>query len=176
MKLRYLSINQLSELTGKDRRTIKKRLADVAVHETTATSIIYDTHLALPVLFGLTDTENAEARLQEEKIKFEAARAERTEIEVAKIKGELVSIEEVAKTVELEYTYVRAHLVSIPSKAAKTLSLIDDPALVKARLEEYINEALVELSADNEMIENVQRASNEALKESTSDVEAETET
>lgn len=175
MKLRYLSMNQLSEITGKDRRTIKKRLADVPVHETTSTSHIYDAHLALPILYGVTDSESLEAQLQEEKIKFERARAEKTEIEVAKIKGELVSIEDVKKVNDRLFTYVRAHLISIPSKAAKAISLIDDPAVVKARLEDYINEALTELSDEEKAVAYVGNFSETTMQITTSDTETETD-
>jgi hypothetical protein len=173
--MRYLSISQLSEVTGIDRRTVKKRLANVELHEVDGRAHRYDAHAVLPILYGEVSSENIDQRLVEEQLKYETARAEKIRIEVDKLRGQLVAVEEVARVVEKEYTAVRQGMLSIPTSLAMSLAIETDTKEIKRQLEDAINAVLAELSADERYKENEQngRADTETSEESPDDSEAE---
>lgn len=151
MNLRYLSMTQLSEVTGVDRRTVKSRLADLKPIKTEARAIIYDAHMALPLVLRTGDkmsVSQIEKQMAEEQLRHEKAKADKISLEVQKMQGEVVNIEDVARTVGKEYSYVRAALLSIPSKRAKALAIEDDPAVIQSSLLEDINEVLSHMQAD----------------------------
>lgn len=144
MSGRYFSINQLSIATGKDRRTVKDRLSKILPEKKAGKAIIYDGHKAFPALFKVEDVKE---QLLSESLRLEKGRADKIELELAKISGSQVPIEDVAAVVEKEYTRVRAQLISIPNKISRDLAVIDDPREITIILEDSINEALSELSA-----------------------------
>lgn len=148
MSLRYLSISQLSEVTGKDRRTVTKRLALVAPHTTEGRAILYDAAEAIETIFVSDSVEGMDKKLLKAELGLEIARQAKAEIEVGKLRGELIPIGEVVRCVEKEYSFVRAQIRSLPSKLAKPLSMIADPVEVHSRLLEAVNECLAELVAD----------------------------
>lgn len=152
MSQRYLSINQLNELTGIDRRTIKKRLTELPIHAQDGRATLYDAHKALPMLYA-GDTAGASPanitnQLREEELKLERAKREKLEIEIGRLRGELVPIDEVARTVEKEFNFVRSQVRAMPSKLAKPLSMISDPHDVFERISQVVDECLTELTAD----------------------------
>ena len=94
--MRKLSINELAELTGKDRRTIKKHLADVLPDAAGK----YDSPHALQVLYvgdgGPTYSEamrrlaiarEKSEREKEKKLRMENALAEQSQIDVEDVYG-----------------------------------------------------------------------------------------
>lgn len=171
MKLRFLSINQLSELTGKDRRTIKDRLTGLSPHSEDKRGQYFDTHQALERIFEHKKTEGGiQRKLLQEELRIESARAEKIELEVKAMKGELVPIEDVIKSVEREYTFVRSQLRALPSKLAKPLSMTNDPNEVYTRLTEAVDECLTELTSD-EKFKTVQQTI-QASKEMNLETEA----
>lgn len=150
MDLRYLSMSQLSEVTGVDRRTVKSRLANVEPHKTEGRAIIYDSHEALPIILGFQSESPKETdrQLKEEQLRYESARADKMRLEADQMAGDVVAIDDVTRMVSKEYTYVRATLYSIPSKLATTLAREEDVAVVQAKLHSAIDEALAHLQAD----------------------------
>jgi hypothetical protein len=180
MNLRYLSMSQLAENTGIDRRTVKSRLAAVKPYRIDGKAIIYDAHQVLPILlgFGRSSKEEIETEMKDYERRQEKAKAEKLEIEVAITNGSYVATAEVARAVAAEYANVRARLTSIPSRCAKDLSLEFDPALVKSRLDQEVSEALSELTADEtyEEMTNVEQLEATTEDHSTEVVEAASET
>lgn len=173
-----VSINQLMDITGQSFRTIKKRLETLSPDSEDGRSIFYDSHKAMPLLYANENSRSTENQLGKESLLLERAKREKAEIEVQKLKGEVVFIEEVAKVVEKEYTYVRAQLRSIPSKLAKPLSMLTDPHMVHERLQEAVDECLTELAADKHYEEqriNAQQSLKEVGGEPSESVEANTE-
>lgn len=77
-----------------------------------------------------------------------AAEAALAELDVSKRRGEVVEIEDVAAAVGDDYANVRAKLMSLPTKAAPQLAIIEDSAEAQAVLEKLVHEALEELTAD----------------------------
>lgn len=150
MSLRYLSISQLSEVTGKDRRTISKRLASIQPHSDEGRAYKYDAAVALDLIFASDSVQGMDKQLLKAQLGLELGKQAKIEIEVAKLRGELIPLGEIVKAVEKEYANVRAQLRAIPSKLAKILSMVTDPNEVYLRLTESIDETLTELTADKE--------------------------
>jgi hypothetical protein len=84
-----LSISQLCEITGIDRATISKKLADVPFSEGAKGAKMYDRNVAMPLLFGNTAPQGED----EAKKRKAIAEAEKAELVVKRLKGELVSVD-----------------------------------------------------------------------------------
>lgn len=146
---RYLTMNQLYELTGVDRRTIKKRLEGLNFQKNSGKGHYYDAHEALPRIYQTFDNKHTTERaMAEESLLLERARREKVEIEVKRAKGEYIPIEDVVRDVEQEYNFIRNKLKSLGARLAQRLSLIDDPHVIRHEIDEEMNNCLVELNAD----------------------------
>jgi len=139
---RLFSIRDLIDITRKSDKTIKKKLETLAPTPGPKGAKLYDSAQALALIYA--DVGD----LSTERAKLTVLQQEKLEIEIAKIKGEVVAIEDVAKTVEKEYSFVRAHIRQLPSKLAKPLSMVTDPHEVHAAISEAVDECLTELTAD----------------------------
>ena len=150
MSLRYMSINQMAEITGVDRRTIKSRLAELDPVKKDGRAFLYDAHKALALALGMGGTSESQTDklLKEANLRRESAAADKLEIENAKTRGELVAIEDVARTVGKEYTYVRASILSMPAKLAKPIAMEDDPSVCMSMIKKEVDEILNHLQAD----------------------------
>lgn len=151
------SLGQLEAVTGKSARTIRKRLAGLPPISKTGRGHLYESRLAFPMIYepdfaGKTQAPESAGGYNSDydKNRLQAAKATRAEIDLAKIRGELVEIDSVVKEVEKEYIYVRAAFLSIPTKLAKSLSVMDDPAEIQEELESAINESLSHLQKDKD--------------------------
>ncbi len=153
MSERYKSTSQLSELTGLDRATVKKKLDLIKPHSAKANLKLYDARLALPLLVTPVthDKESKNQKLLDEQLRYESGRADKIELEVQLKRGELVHIEDVGKAVDKEYSRVKASLNALPSKLAKPISMVTDPAKCKELLDEATNEVLAHLTLDAEV-------------------------
>ena len=56
------SVNQLSELTGRDRRTIKKQLEDLRFEAGEKGAHLYESSEALPLIYRVNNLESARAK------------------------------------------------------------------------------------------------------------------
>jgi hypothetical protein len=145
-------MSQLAEVTGIDRRTVKSRLAQIKPFRKEGKAIIYDTHQVLAILLGFDQNGSQEIdprkALLDAELQTEQARAEKLRLEVDKMKGEVVAIDDVCRTVGKEYTYVRAALLALPNKAAKPMAMEDDPTVCQSLLKKEVDEILNHLQAD----------------------------
>lgn len=76
----------------------------------------------------------------------EEALAEIKRLELNKLKGTLVDSEDVLNTSIEINNKIKAKLISIPSKLALELSGLDQPEQIKIRLDQVVDETLLELS------------------------------
>tara|TARA_R110000822_G_scaffold310469_1_gene443298 strand:+ start:136 stop:543 length:408 start_codon:yes stop_codon:yes gene_type:complete len=83
---------------------------------------------------------------EEARAKKTAAEAEITELELAKVRGELVVAEDVVTAWADTLTSLKAKLVSIPSKAAPIVAAEETAAGCQKILDDLVREALEELS------------------------------
>jgi phage terminase Nu1 subunit (DNA packaging protein) len=150
--MKYLSISQLSEVTGIDRRTCKDRI-ETLTPIVKGRSHLYHAREAIPLIinFGLEDNKDEYHRqIRNEELRHEKAKADKIQLQVEKLRGELVPIEDVARVVETEYAAVRAALLAISSKVSGELASMDSVIEIKKLLDGHINEVLAELSADQD--------------------------
>lgn len=77
-----------------------------------------------------------------------AAEAALVELDLAKRRGDVIEIEEVAGVVGDDYANVRAKLLALPSKLAPQIIGAVDAAECQALIERGVSEALEELTAD----------------------------
>ena len=148
MKMRYLSINQLSQVTGRDRATISKRLELLKPHEENGRAKIYDAHEAIPLLYSTEQAKGMQKKIEMVQYEIEKEKLNKLRLDNDAKIGRLVDISEVAKTVEKEYVFVRAQIRSMPARMSKVLSMESDPMVVNSLLAAEIDETLKELISD----------------------------
>jgi phage terminase Nu1 subunit (DNA packaging protein) len=77
------------------------------------------------------------------------AEASLSELSLARERGELIEIAEVATIVAREYSTIRAKLLSLPSKLSGLVYSLQDQRAVRELLDKEFRELLAELSADS---------------------------
>lgn len=77
-----------------------------------------------------------------------AAEAAMMELDLAKRRGEMIEIDEVAQVVGDDYANVRAKLLSMPTKLSPQLMGVSDTLEVEGLIRRQVEEALEELTAD----------------------------
>lgn len=100
---------------------------------------------ALPVMFGMGKPSDKKT-LETERTRLASAQAEKTELEVQVIKGNLIPSENVEKAVNGMVSAFRAKMLSLPTKAAPSIVVLADASEAEGLLRDYIYEALTELS------------------------------
>lgn len=137
-----LTVSTLYLETGKDRRTIDQALADNNVKPVRTEGTIRYYHLkdVLPALY-----EGASLNQATENAKLKRAQTKKTELEIAKLEGELVPIEDVEQDAATTAMMVKAKLSSIPARLAGTLAGTQDDNEIEAILEREVLEVLEEL-------------------------------
>ena len=139
-------MDQLSDLTGRTRRTIQKRLIDLIPIVQKGRGHWYESKDALPLLVESQNPGEVTKTLETERTRLSSAQADKTELEVEVIKGHLIPAEHVQITVDTMLSSFRSKLLSLPTKAAHAVLPLADIAEAEDVLREYINEALQELS------------------------------
>lgn len=89
------------------------------------------------------------ASIEEARVRKISADAALAELQLQRERGEVVNIEDVAKTVGEEYAAVRAKLLAIPTKLAPRIAIEADENTCRELLAREITEALNELTADS---------------------------
>jgi phage terminase Nu1 subunit (DNA packaging protein) len=158
-----LSISKIAELTGKDRRTVTKRLSGIKPAEVIKGAKNYESSIALAAVLSPDFELEIRNKISAEKTpdhaggydgtvddnRIKRAKAEKLEMEVAERRRELIPINEIISEVEKEYGFIRTNLMSIPAKNAKILSELDSPAEIQKVLDASIFEVLKSLTVDN---------------------------
>jgi phage terminase Nu1 subunit (DNA packaging protein) len=145
---RFLSINQLAKLTGKDRQTIARRLSEVEPAQADKRGKYYDAWAALPLIYAGDNKTGLTQKIQQAELEIQKEKLQKIRFENEKTAGQLVDIEDVVKAIEKEYGFVKSQLLTIPSKLAKKLSIESDPHKVFDELHSTIDEILTELVSD----------------------------
>jgi glutaredoxin-related protein len=167
MKNRYLSISQLSQITGKDRATLSKRLENLKPVEEKATLKKYDAWEALPLIFAADNLKGMGKKIEMITYEIEKEKLQKIRTDNEVKMGKLVYISEVAKTVEKEFIFVKAQIKAIPAKLSKMLSMENDPVVINKLLTDTINETLNELISDKtyeEKMKELEQLDNEELQ------------
>jgi phage terminase Nu1 subunit (DNA packaging protein) len=142
------SITKLSELTGIDRRTCKKRLLTVTPI-IKGSAHLYESTSALVMLYGNINGESNVFDLQQEQARLNHHKANKAELEADIIRGELIPTELVFDVQGNMVMNCRAKLLAIPTKAASMVHNMTNLGQIEAELKSHIYEALTELSEFN---------------------------
>jgi phage terminase Nu1 subunit (DNA packaging protein) len=117
------------------------------------------------------------ASLDAEKTRLAAAQADKHELENAVRRGELLSIESISKAWSYVITSVRAKLLSLPTKCAPELAMMNDPGSIRDRLTTELHAALSEAAdyrPDHGISDDRQTDSSDALDiEATAEMDGE---
>ena len=135
------SLSELAELTGLGRPRIRSALADLQAVDGTKGAKLYQSHEALPLIFGQASKLNP----QEERAALDRARREEVELRLAKQRRELVHVDAVREAFEPEFTKVRRYLLDLPSRMAPTVIGLGDLKAVEDALRDAAHQALDEL-------------------------------
>lgn len=136
-----VSISQLSDLTGRDRRFIRSRLADLPSEQGEKGAILYESRDALPALFSSTRLDPGV-----ERARLDAARANLAELALRQKEGELLLASEVESVWSGMILNVRSKLLALPTRLAPELVHIRDQSEIAARLKAVIHECLHEIA------------------------------
>ena len=142
-----LSITELHNLTGLDRRRVRSALADLESTPGKKGAVLFESREALPLLY-IFPRDGDTLDLTQERARLAHFQANKAAVEERKLKGELIEVEEVAQIVGADYSNVRAKLLAMPTKGAPELLGIEDIAVAHGIVQRLVIAALEELSAD----------------------------
>ena len=144
------SINQLSELTGIDRRTVKTRLESVNAITGERGAYLYETKEALPLLY-LASGERLDPA--QERAALDRVRRRQVELLNLKAEGELIPRDEVAETWSSQILIAKNRLLSLPSRVSSDLLRLKNQRSIEQRIKDAVIEILEELSGQREVAE-----------------------
>lgn len=133
------SIGALARELGRDRRTVSTALRDVpADGELPGGHKGWTLRTALAALNDRHESQTERLR---------RAQAEKVELEVAQIRGELVSKSEAQDAIIFAFTRVRARFLALPTRMAAQMAAAPDPRVAESALRRAVNDVLDDLSA-----------------------------
>jgi phage terminase Nu1 subunit (DNA packaging protein) len=144
-----MSTEALARVSGKDRRTVRDRIATLAPEGRKGKAVLYDSRKALALIFSdgrdpdgldLSQERAALARMQRTKL----------ELEVAELRGDLVRRALVSKALESQAVTFRSRLLALPRKSALQISP-ENPRAIEAKLEAEAHAILTELEEDRSL-------------------------
>jgi phage terminase Nu1 subunit (DNA packaging protein) len=140
---------ELADLTGKSWRTVKKRLQEAGINPLAreGTRDIYPSDVALATIFADPQRKD-DLDLTAERARLASAQANKTELEVAELKGEMVRRDEITAHWSAMVAAMRAKLLSLPSKMATRVAGPGKAKEVEALLREQVHQALEEIAGD----------------------------
>lgn len=95
------SVNQLAEMTGKDRRTVKKRLEGLEPVGKQGRAVLYEVKEALPLIYQVGQGPDVEGiTLDEARRNESVAKTEKLHLEMESIRKQRIPVEVVNETLE----------------------------------------------------------------------------
>ena len=150
---RKVNKTEAAELFGVTLKTVDNWIRKGLAHEPQGREVLLNTAAIAQFLEDdlktrLANTPAAE-NIDQARVRKISADAALAELQLQRERGEVVNIEDVAKTVGEEYAAVRAKLLAIPTKLAPRIAIEDNEAACRDLIEREITEALNELIADS---------------------------
>ena len=139
-----VNIDTLTKLTGSTRRTILNKCTDIERIQGKGREHLFESKDALPLI--ITGRKEHDKTLESERTRLASAQAEKTELEVEVIKGDLIPSENVESVVNNMISAVRSKMLSLPTKAAPTVVQMADTASAEEFIRGLVYEALNEMS------------------------------
>ncbi len=128
------SVNALSELTGIDRRTIKKRLKTLAANKE-GRAYLYESTEALPLIYDLGEANTP----QVEMARYNKIRADRGEFDLSVAKGEVCELALLELALAKVAKLINSILDSLPLRLKKRMPKLN------AKDIEYIRRVIVKV-------------------------------
>lgn len=142
--MKLWSISALSEETGLDRRTVKKRLTHVEPAKQDDKGAVYHGRDAFPALFGASGADVS--TIDESEARLKAAQADIEELKRDKLREESIEIESAYRLWEGICGAVRQKMDALPAKTESRLRPNMKSAEVRKLLENEIDEILTDLA------------------------------
>lgn len=139
-----LSISELSGITGKDRRTIK-RYADTLEVVKDGRAHKYESRELVPLLFGVSAADGEKLDLSQERARLAKLQDDKADLELKEMRGELLRKGDVVAEVSEAIANCRAKLLNIPAKAAALAVAAQSVPEAQQVLHTLVCEALDEL-------------------------------
>lgn len=148
----HLNINELSALTGYERKSIGEKLTKAGIPNADGprNSKIYSVQQALPIIYSKNTDSSVEGKLDKEKLKLQTAKRKLAELDLAEKEQKLIPIEDIVDIVEKEYTTVRNILTQLPSALATKLSVETDSRVISELIDAEVQGALSNLKLTSE--------------------------
>ena len=132
------SVNSLATVTGKDRRTIVRRLAGLP----RGPDGKYDSRLALPLIYRPDDPQE----LERAQAALYSARADLTELKAKELRMRLIPTADAQREWERVKAVSTARLRQAAADMAEAVRGVREPGIAKERMTEVLHVALDELS------------------------------
>lgn len=142
--MRWVTKNDISDLTGSSWRTVKKRLDEAGLKPNDQDA--YPSDVALGAFYGADKGEDDGPQLTAEKARLAAAQAEKYELENAVKRGELLPRTEVQPAWSSFVVATRSRLMAIAPGIAPLLSITMEPGGCQDIVESAVYEALSDLA------------------------------
>ncbi len=143
------SVSRLAELTGTSTRTARRRCELLPTRPGPKNSTLYESRDALPaILIGGSDAEAGPLDLTAERARLAAAQANKTELEVSKLRGRLVDADIVTEYWQRLLSAMRSRFIALPTKLAQVAISAQGLHETKIEAERLVHEALSELSTN----------------------------
>ena len=139
------SLREIEDLTGFGFKRIKKKIRHLNPKEIEGAMHYYDTKEVLPLLYSEVEKTENLLQLDQERAKLASRQAERTEIIIQQMRGELVETASLAEALNKTFGHIRSKFLSLPSKTAGLLVGLT-PSEIEMVLKDNICDVLEELA------------------------------
>jgi hypothetical protein len=140
----WISISQLSDLTGASARTVKKRCEKLERRPGDKNAILLDSKQALPLIYQLDEDDKPDP--QKENALLSRERRKKTRHERKVMEGGFVSLNGLEQELTRIVMAVRSHFLAIPNKAAPEVFACDSVSDVAEKIQMHVYESLTDLS------------------------------
>jgi GTP-binding protein EngB required for normal cell division len=117
-----LSLREMEDLTGFGFKRIKKKMGHLKPQKVEGTIHYYETKEVLPLLYSNVEKTKNLFQLDQERAKLASKQAERTEIIIQQMRGDLVETASLSEALSKTFGHVRSKMLSLPSKIAMLLA------------------------------------------------------
>jgi hypothetical protein len=142
------TVSGLSVELGIDRRTIGKKIANVAPVRIDGKSKYYRMADVVAAIYVNVSVGPTDGTKEDNEARLVKAKADEKELQVARLKGELIPTDEAKRRWASYIAGAKARLLSLPSKLAPAVIGVDKLNEVKNILSEGVRDVLTELSTD----------------------------
>ena len=140
------TIGRLSELTGRAVNTVTARVSGLAFTAKGARTRLFESQEALPLIYDMGEGGSSVRELTAERARLSSAQANKAEIEVEVLRGNLFKGDDIRRDLSELFTAFRARLLAIPTRAAQQVAAPDKFVEVVDLFTALIEEALSELA------------------------------